>query len=260
MKIGYLQTHPIFGEKSKNFHQVRELLNGVEADLIVLPELFATGYTFISKEEAHQLAERKEGETAQFLKQISQETKATIVAGFIEKSKGKIYNASLLVSQDKVIASYRKIHLFYKEKLWFSPGNRPLKVYNINGLKIGMMVCFDWFFPEVFRTLSLLGADVIAHPANLVLPYCQMAMKTRCLSNHVFAVTANRIGQEKRGEDNFTFTGGSQITNYDSEILSSAPTDNIAQDFVEIDVKESRNKELNKYNDLFKDRREKFYH
>src|SRR5207253_5521489 len=62
-----------------------------------------------------------------------------------------------------------------------------------------MMVCFDWFFPESVRTLALAGAEIIAHPSNLVLPYCPDAMVIRCLENRVFAVTANRIGAEKRG-------------------------------------------------------------
>ena len=95
------------------------------------------------------------------------------------------------------------------------------------------MICFDWFFPETARSLALLGADIIAHPANLVLPYCQKAMITRCLENRVFAVTANRIGQEKRGEDDFQFTGASQIISYDGKVLSSAPNDKIFVDFEE---------------------------
>ena len=121
------------------------------------------------------------------------------------------------------------------------------------------MICFDWIFPESIRSLALLGADVIAHPANLVLPYCQSAMITRCLVNRVFAITANRIGTEKRGEDNFTFTGGSQITSARGEALSSAPKKEIYSDFVDIDIEQSRNKVLNDYNDIFKDRRPDLY-
>ncbi|TXT58544.1 MAG: Nitrilase [Promethearchaeota archaeon] len=260
MKIGYVQTRPLFGKKEKNFEEVRSLLEEKTADLIVLPELFATGYTFTSKEEAQKLAEDKEGKTARFLKEISQKTNAVIVAGFAEKNRGKIYNASILVFKDEVIATYKKLHLYYKEKLWFSPGDRPLKVYKVKGMNIGMMVCFDWFFPEVARSLALKGAQIIAHPANLVLPYCQMAMKTRSLENRVFAVTANRIGREQRGEDDFTFTGGSQITSFNSKVLSSAPEDKIVLDFVEVDIDQARSKELNRFNDLFRDRREKYYY
>ncbi len=259
MKIGYVQTSPIFGELTQNFEQVKNLLSNSKADLIVLPELFATGYTFISKEEAESLAENTKGKTAEFLMSIAEKTGAVVVGGFIEKDRNKIFNSSMIVSDSEVFGTYRKLHLYYKEKLWFSPGNKPIEIYEVKDTKVGIMICFDWFFPETIRTLTLLGADIIAHPANLVLPYCQRAMITRCLINRVFAVTSNRIGNETRGEDNFTFTGGSQITSFNGDVLSSAPMDKSFIDFVEIDVNQARDKNLNKYNNIIKDRRTELY-
>ena len=260
MIIGYVQTDPIFGEKEQNFLQIENLLKDKKADLIVLPELFATGYTFLSKEEAVNLAEGLDGITANFLKKIAKITNAVIVGGFVEKgNNNKIYNSAMLVSKTDLIGVYRKIHLYYKEKLWFSPGDKQIKVYEINNFKVGMMICFDWIFPETARTLALLGADIVAHSANLVLPYCQKAMITRCLENRVFAVTSNRIGQEARGEDNFTFTGGSQIISYNGDILSSAPEDNVYVDFAEIELEKAQDKKLNEFNDLLADRRPDYY-
>ncbi|MFX0012677.1 MAG: nitrilase-related carbon-nitrogen hydrolase [Candidatus Hermodarchaeota archaeon] len=259
MKVGYVQSSPIFGEKHKNFEQVYELIGKIKADLIVLPELFATGYTFISKSEAIALSEKKNGETSQFLIELARKTGAIVVAGFAEQDGNHIYNSSLIVSGDEVVGTYRKIHLYYKEKLWFTPGNKPLKIYNQKDAKIGIMICFDWFFPETIRSLAFLGADIVAHPSNLVLPYCQRAMETSCLVNRVFAVTSNRIGNEVRGEDNFTFTGRSQITSFNGEVLSSAPPDKAHIDFVEIDVTHARDKNINKYNDVLEDRRTEFY-
>ncbi|MFW9830131.1 MAG: nitrilase-related carbon-nitrogen hydrolase, partial [Candidatus Thorarchaeota archaeon] len=171
----------------------------------------------------------------------------------------RIFNAAIIASNEGVIDTYRKIHLYYKEKLWFSPGSQPLRVIEINDVKIGIMICFDWIFPETARTLALNGADIIAHPSNLVLPYCQNAMVTRCLENRVFAITSNRIGEETRGSDNFLFTGKSQITSYNGEILSSAPSDEIYVDFVDIDIEKARDKRLNELNDIFKDRQPKYY-
>ncbi len=259
MKVGYIQTSPLFGDKVHNFKQIEKLIKDLKADLIVLPELFATGYTFISKEEAVSLAEDSKGETAQFLTRVAQSTGSVVVGGYIEKDGENIYNAAMMVSNNRLIGSYRKIHLYYKEKLWFTPGNKPLKVYDVNGVKIGIMICFDWIFPETTRTLSLLGADIIAHPANLVLPYCQKAMVTRCLENRVFAITSNRIGDEKRGNDQFKFTGGSQITSYNGEVLSSAPETKEFVDIVNIDINKARDKNLNEYNNLFEDRQREFY-
>jgi len=129
----------------------------------------------------------------------------------------------------------------------------------VGDVKIGMMICFDWIFPETCRILALKGADIIAHPANLVLPWAQQAMVTRCIENHVFAVTANRIGTEQRGDDNFIFTGQSRITGCRGEILASVGDNETCVKTVEIDPSVARDKSVNPYNDLLKDRRSQFY-
>ena len=143
MKIGYVQNSPVFGEKEKNFNQIRKLLGHTKADLIVLPELFAVGYAFTSKKEVKDLAETTNEETADFLKELSFKTGAVIVAGFIEKEDGKIYNATMMVYKNKVTGTYRKIHLFNKEKFWFTPGNKKLQVPNIKGIKIQIIIFFS---------------------------------------------------------------------------------------------------------------------
>ena len=259
MIVGYIQNSPVFGDKTHNFSQISDLAKGMKADLLVLPELFATGYTFTSKEVAFSMAEDASGLTCGFLSGLSIDTGAVIVAGFIEQEKEKIYNAAIMIYGDKVIGTYRKIHLFNKEKLWFSPGNKPFEVHQVNDMKIGMMICFDWFFPEAARTLVLKGAQLIAHPSNLVMPWCQTAMVTRCLENRVFAVTANRIGREVRGDDHFNFTGGSQVTGFDGTILSAAPTDKTCVKTVDIDIHNADNKLINPFNDLIGDRRKDYY-
>ncbi len=259
MIVGYVQNAPQFGEKEANFKQVSPMALNLKADLLVLPELFATGYAFTSEEEARSMAESVEGPTASFLMELSDLTDAVIVAGLIEEEHGRIYNSSIMVYGHRVIGTYRKIHLFNKEKLWFSPGDKPLNVYQVKGISIGMMICFDWFFPETARTLAIRGAQIIAHPSNLVMPYCQNSMVTRCLENRIFAITANRIGREARGEDDFTFTGRSQITGFDGSILATAPLDEISLRTVEIDIHDADNKLINPYNDLIGDRRTDFY-
>ncbi|MBY9017766.1 MAG: acyltransferase [Candidatus Lokiarchaeota archaeon] len=259
MKIGYVQTHPLFGAKDTNFEHVKGLLHGVKADLLVLPELFATGYAFISTTELQSLSEEVDGPTFQFLKEQSQKTGAVLIGGFAERDGDKIYNSAMSVYKNKILGIYRKIHLYYKEKEWFSPGDKTPEVFKVNGVNIGVMICFDWFFPETIRTLALQGAEIIAHPSNLVLPYCQKAMETRCLVNRVYAITSNRIGREQRGEDDFFFTGASQITSYNGEIISSSQNNDIGTDVVEIDIEKARDKNLNQYNNIFEDRRPELY-
>ncbi len=259
MKVGYIQTSPIFGDKDKNFEQINMIVSKRKAKVIVLPELFATGYTFVSKKEANLLAEDLNGKTAEFLLDLAKKTNAIIIGGYIEKNEGALYNSAMLVSKNGVVGNYRKIHLYFKEKIWFSQGNLPFKVYSFKEFNIGLMICFDWFFPETARTLALHGADIIAHPANLVLPYCQNAMVTRCLENKIYAITSNRVGEEKRGLDHFKFTGKSQITSYNGEVLSSAPGEDIFMDIVNIEIEKARNKSLNDFNNIFEDRKIEFY-
>ncbi|MBN2156394.1 MAG: hypothetical protein JW776_10150 [Candidatus Lokiarchaeota archaeon] len=263
MKVGYIQNYPENGNKEANFQQVEKILGDRKADLIVLPELFATGYIFENTDEVRQLSEDFTGETTQFLYKMARKTGATMVGGFVEFGEGKAFNSVACVSADGLVGSYRKIHLYGREKKWFSPGNKPLHVLEIgeeNDWVIGPMICFDWVFPEVARSLALLGADIITHSANLILPYCQAAMITRSLENRIFTITANRIGREQKAGLDLSFTGKSQIVNPNGEILSTAPLDEEYIDIVEIDVELAHDKQFTSMNHLFQDRRPQFYH
>ena len=259
MKVGFLQTSPVFGKKEENIDTALAKINPLDADLVVLPELFSTGYQFTSKEETLALAEIvPDGQTTRVLINLSKEKDLYIVAGLSERENGRCYNSAVLVGPHGFIGCYRKLHLFYNEKKWFEPGNVELNVYDIGLAKIGIMICFDWFFPEVARNLALKGADIICHPANLVLPYCPQAMITRCLENRVFAITANRIGTEKRSEERLTFIGTSQIAGTKGEVLYRASSDRDETIVVEIDPKIARDKQVTPVNHLFNDRRLEF--
>ena len=200
-----------------------------------------------------------DGKTTRALSELAAETDTCIVGGLAERDGEKVFNGSVLVSPDGYIGRYRKTHLFFEETLWFDPGDEGFAVYDIGFCRVGIMICFDWFFPESMRILALKGADLVCHPANLVLPFCQESMKTRCRENHVFAVTANRTGTETRGERSLYFTGMSQITGTDGAILSHAGEDSQEVQLVEIDPTEARNKNVNAYNNIFTDRRPDFY-
>lgn len=231
------------------------------ADIWVLPELFNSGYLFRTIDEVRQLAEDVPGGyTTQALLELAERYDTTIIAGIAEKDGEHFYNAAICVDgSDGLLGCYRKIHLFDREKLFFTPGDTPFDVIELAGCKIGMMICFDWIFPEAARSLALKGADLICHPSNLVLPYCQNAMVTRCLENRVFAVTANRIGTESRGEHTLGFTGGSQIVSPKGVILAKASTNTEAVQVVDIDISEAQDKMVTANNQLFEDRRSDFY-
>jgi len=262
MKIGFIQMESKLLDLNANLSKAETLIKDAakeETELIVLPELFDTGYNFETKEEVEEIAQQiPDGETTQFLMDQAKEHDMFIVAGIAEKDeKEKLYNSAVIVGPigGGYIGKYRKVHLFYREKLFFEPGDLGFHVFNIGIAKVGIMICFDWLFPEAMRALALKGADIVAHPANLVLPYAPRAMPIRSLENRVFSITANRIGEEK----GLRFIGMSQINSPKAEILLRASEDKEEVGVVEINVEEARNKKLNEFNDLFKDRRPEYY-
>jgi predicted amidohydrolase len=258
MKIGFLQFAPIFGEKEKNLAAVAQLLKGVDAELIVLPELFNSGYTFLNKKELAELAEPGTGLTYDFILGLARQSGCAFAYGFAENDSGVFFNSAALVAPDGLIGIYRKSHLFFEEKNIFMPGDTGLQVYEYTGIKMGLLVCYDWIYPEAMRTLALKGAQIILHCANLVMPYCPEAHKTRALENGVFIVLANRTGEEKRGGRAYRFIGGSEIVGTRGDILCRAQTDTCVR-IVDIDPELALDKKMNEYNDLFKDRRDDLY-
>jgi predicted amidohydrolase len=261
MRAGFFQFDAEFGNKEKNFAKVRSALKDVEVDLLVLPEFFATGYQFASADEVEHLSESLEkGITAEFLTDLCTARRMFIVAGLPERAGDLFYNSAIFTGPEGVIGMYRKTHLFFEENLYFTPGDTGFRVWNTKLGRIGIMICFDWFFPESMRTLALRGAEVVAHPSNLVLPHCPEAMPVRCLENRLYSITANRIGMEHRKEkEPLRFIGRSLIASPKGRVLASAPEDGEALMIADIEPVEARDKRLNAFNDLFKDRRPELY-
>jgi predicted amidohydrolase len=261
MRVGYYQYDPVFGEVAQNLDRVAARLNEAETDLLVLPELCASGYQFVSKEEVATLAEPvPDGPTTRRLIDLAKARRMVIVAGLPERAGSAYYNSAVVVGPSGFIGCYRKTHLFFEETLFFTPGDTGFQVWDIGPAKLGVMICFDWYYPEAARTLALKGAEILCHPSNLVLPNCPDSMPVRCLENRVFAVTCNRIGSEARGgKDPLTYIGHSEVVSPRGVILHRAPRDQEDLSIVEIDPAEARNKALTRYNDLLRDRRESLY-
>ena len=261
MRVGYLQFNPKFGEIQENLGHVRRRLSQTEADLIVLPELFNTGYQFVSKAELSDLAEEiPNGPTTEALVRICGDQGLYLVAGLAERAGDSFFNSAILVGPQGLVGVYRKTHLFAEEKVLFEPGDTGFKVYEVGPVRIGLIICFDWFFPESIRSLALRGADIICHSANLVMPYCPDAMLTRCLENGVFAVTANRTGYEERGKKKrLTYIGTSEIVAPDGRILVRSGKTEDELCIVDIDPLSARDKQITAHNDIFLDRRPDYY-
>jgi predicted amidohydrolase len=257
MRVGFYQFNPVFGKKDDNLNKVRSAINDVKLELLVLPEFFAIGYQFVAPEEVAELSEPiPGGRTTEFLLEISRSKNTYIAAGVAEQSGDEYYNSAVLTGPEGLIGVYRKTHLYAEEKLFFKPGDTGFRVWDTNVGRIGIMICFDWFFPESTRSLALLGAEIIAHPSNLVLPYCPDAMPLRCLENRVFAVTANRIGTENRKQgEPLTFIGQSEVITPKGRILIRAPKEEEILMVTEIDPTTAQDKALNTFNDVLNDRR-----
>ena len=245
----------------KNLNRLAKLLAGVKADLLVLPELANSGYIYAAAQDLAPYAEPGDG-SGPFLAGLAGlagEMGGVIVTGFAESAPEGLYNSAAAVGKDGVIRIYRKTHLFLNEKDLFLPGNTGFEPFEWRSMRIGMMICFDWFFPESARTLALAGAQVIAHPSNLVLPHCQQAMITRSLENSVFTITTNRYGTETLGGTSLTFTGASQVVDPNGKRLGQAPVDGDHVITCEIDPSLADDKRVTARNHLFKDRRPEMY-
>lgn len=254
MIVGVVQTNPEIGAVSSNIEAAFDLMRTARADLYVLPELCTSGYNFLSLDEVAGCAESASGPTCVAMSAFARAHSCHIAYGFPEKAE-RLFNSAALVGPDGLVGLYRKVHLFDRENLFFAPGDLGFPVFRLPFGTVGIMICFDWIFPESARSLALKGAELIAHPANLVLPYCPDAMVTRCLENRVFAATADRVGRENRGGVDLTFTGMSEIVTTKGQILQRLGATETGIALAECDLSAARSKRVTAFNDLFKDRR-----
>jgi len=260
LKVAAAQIRPRFARPEENRvltkrYCLRAAQRGVE--LLVFPELCVTGYNFASREQLEPLAEPvPEGPTTQLWMELAKEHGMVIVGGLAERGEeGKLYNSAVAVGPEGFLYCYRKLHLFGRERELFEAGDRPLRVIRLPEVAIGILVCFDWAFPEAARVLMLEGCEVLCHPANLVLPLAQRVMVARSIENRIFTITANRVGSE----GDLTFTGRSQITNCNGELLARGGPTRPQLLVADIDPAEARDKHLTPTNHIIRDRRPAFY-
>lgn len=253
MKIAIVQFAPVLGNPDKTIEKLETILPKCEgADLVLLPELANSGYNFVSKQQAWNSSEiAGEGFFSKFLIDQASILQCAIVAGLNEREDDKLYNSAILVDKNGLAGKYRKLQLFMNEPEIFEQGNLGLPIFDFMGEKIGILICFDWMYPELWRTLAIRGASLILHPSNLVLPYAQLVMPSYSITNRIFIATANRIGTE----GDVTFSGKSIITNPKAEYLCTLSAENEQVYIQEIELSESYNKMLTPNNHAFNDRR-----
>lgn len=266
VNVTLVQFTPVWNEPADNLEQIAQLVGAVQSDIFILPELCTTGYSFISGNEALSAADERGNHTFRFFSTLAISKQAMIIAGFVEKEGDKVYNAALVAMPDGEIKTYRKTHLFFREKECFNEGDSGFFVvpHTLKDCNVGIMVCNDWRYPEAARSLALLGADLIACPSNLISDVWRIGMPARALENKVFLAATNRCGTEVRNlpdgsTQSLTFTGGSVLYNFTGEVIEQAGRTEERIITIEIDPTLTRDKHFNEFNNLLADRRPEYY-
>ncbi len=271
IRIGCVQSNPVFKDVEGNLDKFEQFVTEAKADILIFPELAFTGYFFTSSDDAKKYAQPIDGILAEKIKLVAKENNVAIVTGFLEADNGILYNSAIAIDRNgKLVGHYRKVHLFYYEKIVFAPGNLGFPVCEIevrNGekIKLGIQICYDWRFPEATRSLALNGAEVIAIPSNIVTTTGMLieTLKVRAFENKVIIAFADRIGTEKEvangNTEELVFRGESCIINYNGEILNLGSTQGESITYADVLTEETRLKNINNFNNIITDRQSKMY-
>ena len=270
LRIACVQMEPTVGHKRVNVDKSIAMIERAAvggARLVVLPELANTGYVFESRAEAFELAEEiPAGETTRAWTAVAARLNITVVAGIAERAGTALYNSSVVIVPNAPVGIFRKVHLWNEENLYFEPGNLGFPVFHTPVGRIGMMICYDGWFPEAWRLLALQGADLVCVPTNWVpvpgkpipeLPPANFLCMAAAHSNSMFVAAADRVGIE-RGQP---FLGRSLIVGCDGTPLAgpaSASNEEIL--FADVNLADARrNRNWNAFNQVLRDRRTDVY-
>jgi predicted amidohydrolase len=203
------------GENLARAESLTEAASAQGAKLIVLPELFNTGYRL--DEDYHKYAETIPGPTTDFLTCLAGKHGAYIAGSIIEESvmRGVPYNTEVLVGPEGIVGKQSKIALYHREKLYFAPGDAAVPFETALG-RIGLMICRDIRFGEIARALALKGAEifVVSYAAGLI----DVATQARAVDNSAYLIAANRVGQEMET----SFCGDSRIIDPYGKVMVEA--------------------------------------
>lgn len=270
IRIACVQMEPVVGEKDRNIRRSVDFIetaadNG--ARLIVLPELANSGYVFETREEAFDLAEPiPGGPTCDAWIAVAAKRQIWLVAGIAERADGALYNSAVVIGPEGYIGTFRKVHLWNEEALFFERGNLGFPVFTTPFGRIGTFICYDGWFPESYRMCALQGADVICVPTNWVpIPgqdpnreaMANILVMGSAHSNSVFVAAADRVGTE-RGQP---FLGQSLIASYSGWPIGG-PASATEEEIIYADVNLSdarRKRNWNEYNQILRDRRSDVY-
>jgi predicted amidohydrolase len=258
-KLELVQFAPKLFAEEENCEFIYNKVNKSQSDIIVFPELATSGYYYLANDE---IPYKESVNLINRIKKLVEKENKLVIFGYPEKANNIFYNSAIAISNGFTY-NYRKSHLFYKEKFIFQKGDTGFSNirFTKNGIDInlGIIICYDWRFPEVTRKLAFDGADIIINCANLVTKLWQSVIKARAIENKTYYAVANRIGIEERQVDDnidkLEFTGESVIFDYFGNPLAIASKEMADSIIVEIYPEPTRDKSINPYNDLYLDLR-----
>ncbi|OXY89303.1 carbon-nitrogen hydrolase family protein [Streptomyces diastatochromogenes] len=217
MRTALLQSSGRPGSIAENLKVLDEAAGRAAAGgaaLLVAPEMFLTGYAI--GDAVGRLAEPADGDSADAIAEIATRHGLAIAYGYPERDGETVHNSAQLISADGTrLANYRKTHLFGGfERDHFTPGEQPVVQAELNGLTVGLMICYDVEFPENVRAHALAGTDLLVVPTANMHPFeivAESMLPVRAFENQMYVAYANRVGQE--GE--FEFFGLSTLAGPD---------------------------------------------
>lgn len=257
MKLALYQGPGCLNNVQAGFVHLREQAAKAKArgaDLLVLPEMYLSGYN-IGPEAA-----RKQAITAEGLAPAQEAAKSLHIAlafGYPELVGDKVANAAVLIGPDGgILLNYRKTHLFGDlDRGMFKQPGTEFPVAELNGAKIGLLICYDIEFPEPARRLALAGADIILIPTAVMEPYDQVArhvIPSRAYENQVYAAYANHSGAEY----GLGYIGLSSICGPDGAVLAMAGKE---EEMLFADTDTAHHAAVRAADPLLKDRRPELY-
>jgi predicted amidohydrolase len=225
--IGLIQMNCRLGDRPANLAKAEEMLAELQgrAQLACLPEMFDLGYDLPTLGGAlFELAETVPGPTTERLAELARRLGITLVAGVTERDphvSDLLHDTTVILdSRGELAGRYRKSHLYPDEHRFFRPG-QELPVNRVDGLVLGVAICFELAFPPIFSTLARRGAQLILNPSAVPRGYGHLQdvrTRARAQDNQVFVAAINHVGRE--GE--VTYCGGSQIADPRGEVLAKA--------------------------------------
>ena len=190
-------------------------------DLVVAAEMITTGYHIGAR--SHELAEPADGPTAERMSTLARKAGTAVAYGYPEHDGQYVYNSVQLIdATGRRLANYRKTHLFGDiDRSWFAPGQEPVVQTELDGLRVGLLICYDVEFPELVRAHALAGTELLLVPTALMSPYELVAdtlVPTRAYESQLFVAYANRCDTEQE----LTYCGRSCVVSPTGKVLARA--------------------------------------